>query len=135
MIGENTYTERYLYGDTPTCKQSTELPEDSHRFTFIGWDKAIAKVSEDAVYTAEYASVELYPASAEELIALTLAASEEGLSLSERFPLLSEALAMQALVNPAYEGVAEAKATLAALIEDYNEEAAAFYFTGWVPSR
>ncbi len=133
VIGEKSYRESYLYGDTPVCKQSTALPEDDLRLTFLGWDRKPALVTADAVYTALYESVELYPASAAKLIQLVSAAGDGLRTLAERFDLLSDALAIRDRVNPSYEGVAEAKAELTSLIEEYNADAAAFCFAGWVP--
>ena len=48
-------TETYEYGATPTFKGSTDKAADAqYTYTFTGWDKEIATVTENVTYTAQY---------------------------------------------------------------------------------
>ena len=135
MIGGRAYPERYLYDETPVCKISTALPEDTHRFEFIGWDKTLAPVRDDVTYTAVYSSTQLYAKSAAHFLDLLSEAEAEGASLAARYAALSEAHMICDEINPAYEGVAAGKLRLAALIESYNADVLGlFAFVGWVPA-
>ena len=47
--------EDYHYGDTVTLPDDpTKAADNTYTYTFDGWDKTVAPVSEDAVYTATY---------------------------------------------------------------------------------
>ncbi len=134
MVGGTAYEETYFYDETPVCKVSTDLPEDTHRFEFIGWDKAFAPVTADVTYTAVYTATQLYSKSAVVFLGLVADAGEKEASLAERYAALSGALAIRDEINPSYEGVGAAKIELASLISAYDTEAAAlFVFAGWVP--
>ena len=135
MILGAEYEEIYFLGETPLCKEETEVTDDRYRFTFLGWDRPIAAVTEDAVYTAEYSVSELFTESAAELLLCLATASDEGESLYARYTALTRALAIKDGVNPAYEGVQDAVAGLEALISAYNADAEAFssVFAAWVP--
>ena len=55
VIDEKTYH----YGDTVTVPEDPKRDEDdNYTYTFKGWDKEIASVTEDAVYTATYEAAE-----------------------------------------------------------------------------
>ena len=48
-------TETYEYGQTPAFKGSTAKAEDAqYTYTFTGWDKAIADVTDNVEYVAQY---------------------------------------------------------------------------------
>lgn len=48
-------TQTYHYNDTPVFEGETALPETAEfKYTFIGWEPAIAPVTEDVVYVAQY---------------------------------------------------------------------------------
>lgn len=56
-VDQNTTTEVYHYGDTPSFKGSTDKAADStYSYTFKGWDKEIVPVDSDTTYTAVYDS-------------------------------------------------------------------------------
>ena len=53
-----TTTEEYEYGATPAFKGSTEKAADvQYTYTFAGWDKALATVTGNAEYVAQYTPV------------------------------------------------------------------------------
>ena len=134
MIGGVAYKENYFYGDTPACGRSTALPEDTHRFDFIGWDKEIRPVTADVTYTAVYSATQIYAESATRLLQLVSDAEVAGASRAARYEALSEAQAIRDQVNPTYEGVAAAKTRLDRMILTYDTEISGlFVFEGWVP--
>ena len=54
--GQET-TESYDYGETPAFKGSTAKPSDAqYSYTFTGWSPAIAPVTGDVTYTAQYSA-------------------------------------------------------------------------------
>ena len=129
------YTELYLYGETPICKQPTEIPDDRYRFTFLGWDKTPVPVTDDVVYTAEYEMTELFSESARELLSCVETAGDEGESLYARYVALTRALEIKDDVDLTYEGVPEALSSLQALVDAYDADAAdsVKIFAGWIP--
>ena len=55
VVGAESYTESYKYGETPTFKGETTRPDDEkYRYTFNGWDEEIVPVVADATYTAKW---------------------------------------------------------------------------------
>ncbi len=55
VVDGKTTAETYTYGETPAFKGTTAKASDkAYTYTFKGWDKAIASVSEDVKYTAQY---------------------------------------------------------------------------------
>ena len=55
VVGENTYTETYVHGDTVTFKGSTDRATDSkYSYVFTGWDKEIVAAGGNVSYTAQY---------------------------------------------------------------------------------
>lgn len=48
--------EEYEYGQTPAYEGTPVKVEDTHRYTFTGWTPEIVPVTEDATYTAVFAS-------------------------------------------------------------------------------
>ncbi|MBQ3196201.1 MAG: hypothetical protein IJB65_07020, partial [Clostridia bacterium] len=57
IVDGNTTTETYAYGATPSFKGSTDKPaDDEYTYTFTGWSPAIAVVTGDATYTAQYSN-------------------------------------------------------------------------------
>ncbi|MBQ9161702.1 MAG: hypothetical protein IJX74_00360 [Clostridia bacterium] len=71
MVGENSYSQEYLYGDMPSFADTDALTEEAARlikasggkyiYHFVGWDKNISAVSANITYTAVYASVDIIP--------------------------------------------------------------------------
>ena len=51
-------SDLWYYGETPAYNGNdpTKEPDDEYTYTFLGWDKDIASVTEDATYTAVYSS-------------------------------------------------------------------------------
>ncbi len=49
-------SEKYEYGQTPTCATPIRPQDDQYIYTFTGWTPAIANVTADAEYTASYSS-------------------------------------------------------------------------------
>lgn len=129
------YQELYFYGETPVCKESTDVSDDRYRFTFLGWDRPLSPVRADVVYTAEYEMVELFLESAKELLECVSVASEPSSSLHARYLALTRALAIRDKVDPDYAGVSAALAALDALVSEYDRDAEALAnaFAGWVP--
>ncbi len=55
VVDGKSTSETYNYGATPTFKGTTDKAATAqYTYTFAGWDKAIAKVSGNATYTAQY---------------------------------------------------------------------------------
>ena len=54
-VGGVITEEEYTYGEIPTFEGSTDKAADGeYTYTFTGWDKAFAAVTEDVTYTAQY---------------------------------------------------------------------------------
>ena len=130
-----SYTESYVYGQMPQCKESTQVTDDRFAYTFLGWDKTVTVVTEDVVYTAEYEIVELFSESAKELLSLVQTAADRSKSLYERYGAISRAYAIKDKVDGSYPGVAEAILSLDLLASAYNDEIGQLdeIFAGWVP--
>jgi len=70
-VGEKSYKQTYLYGQTPSFSDTDVLAEEAERlsdvsggkyiYRFVGWDKKISAVSVNVTYTAVYASVDVIP--------------------------------------------------------------------------
>lgn len=58
MIDGTPHTETYAKGDTPSYKDGTptKASDKTNSYTFKGWDKDIAPVTGDVIYTAEFDS-------------------------------------------------------------------------------
>ena len=55
IVDGKTTTETYAYGATPSFKGTTDKSADAqYTYTFTGWDKALAAVTGNATYTAQY---------------------------------------------------------------------------------
>ena len=66
VVNGASHTEEYPYGATPEFTGETEKPEDeTYRYIFTGWDPAIAEVTGNATYTAQYEAVLMGSATAE----------------------------------------------------------------------
>ena len=58
QLGEYRHVTHHLYGETPTCPVSPEREDTpAMRYAFLGWDKELLPVTEDAVYTARYEEI------------------------------------------------------------------------------
>ncbi len=54
--GNNTYIEKYNYGEVPRFKQiMRDFSDDKYIYTFAQWDKVLTEVKDNAVYTAKFA--------------------------------------------------------------------------------
>ena len=58
-VNGTVYSEQYYYGETPIYigRTPSRTPTSTHVFVFIGWDKPIAPVTEDAVYVALFEAI------------------------------------------------------------------------------
>ena len=55
VVGEESFSEQIPYGSVPAFSGSTDKADDpQYTYTFAGWDKEVAPVTEDATYTATY---------------------------------------------------------------------------------
>ena len=55
VVNENTYKKSYTFGEIPFFEGSVSKPSDgTYRYTFIGWDREFAEVTEDTVYIAQF---------------------------------------------------------------------------------
>ena len=57
VVAGKTTTQQVEYGKTPAFNGSTDKAADAqYTYTFTGWDKAIAAVTGDVTYTAQYSN-------------------------------------------------------------------------------
>lgn len=57
VVGGEETTEEYEYGTTPEFKGSTDRESAKYTYTFTGWEPAVAPVSGDQTYVAQYDEV------------------------------------------------------------------------------
>lgn len=61
-VGKSDTVLSYLYGETPDYDGSVLIPNDEYYYyAFLGWDKEIAPVTEEATYTAQFRAEYLLP--------------------------------------------------------------------------
>jgi len=57
-VGDEKYEYSYEYGTVPSFEENTaKAPDDTYKYVFTGWDKAVSAVSCDVTYTALYDAV------------------------------------------------------------------------------
>jgi hypothetical protein len=122
ILGQE-YAEQYLIGRTPVCPIPTVQPTDDCLYTFLRWETVRGENDPGGLcYEAVYEVTRLYEESAVEFISLVEAGSDRLLPLSERYGALSRAASIVNLINPEYEGVADARTALASAVQDYRRE-------------
>ena len=57
IVGEQITTQEWVHGQSPVYAGSTEkASDDKYDYAFVGWNKTVLPVTEDAVYTAQYSA-------------------------------------------------------------------------------